>query len=115
MKPKLDWEAVLIAIVGIMVFFILMIGAEKAVGAPRALPATPEEVACVNFIAAYAAYQAVPAGDPKEKVALTAISIMGMKELAVEGATAMDNGIRAGDVLPAMYKECLARKGQGAI
>jgi len=32
MKPKLDWEAVLIAVVGIIVFFILLIGAEQAVG-----------------------------------------------------------------------------------
>ena len=39
MKPKLDWEAVLIAIVGIMVFFILMIGAEKAVGPAVKSPA----------------------------------------------------------------------------
>jgi hypothetical protein len=33
MKPSLDWEAMLIAALGLVVFFILMIGAEKAVGA----------------------------------------------------------------------------------
>jgi len=32
MKSKTDWEAALIALVGIVVFFILLVGAERAVG-----------------------------------------------------------------------------------
>ena len=106
---KFDWEAVLIAMIGITVFAILAI--TPAWADQRYIEPTKQETICVTYVIISSVYIHADPGSAQEQAALEAVSNLGMATALLQGISAMNAGVSKPTAFAHMYKHCLAVKG----
>lgn len=106
---KFDWEAVLIAMIGITVFAILAI--TPAWADQRYVEPNKQETICINYIVFSSTYLYAPSGSELEQQALRAVEGLGLAAGLLQGLSAIGAGSPKPQVFAHMYKQCLAVKG----
>ena len=109
-----DAEGLAALCLGLLVFGLLL-AAPPLTAAQRLVTPTAYEHVCVNFVSTFTVWVMAPTGSVQNNVARTAISKAGLSDLALEAYAAIAKGGNAGNVLPYMYKQCLALKGQEVV
>ena len=106
---KFDWEAALIALIGITVFAILAI--TPAWADQRYIDPTEQETVCVSYVIFSSMYIHAEPGSQREKVALEAVTDIGMATALLQGLSAINAGVSKPTAFAHMYKHCLSVKG----
>ena len=108
---RIDWEAISIAVAGILVFGILTLGATGALASPRYVMPTQAEVKCVRFVSLFTV-AANKRTDPLVRAKFfEVIKDQGMDRVALNVITAWNAGANLQYVLAIGYKQCLAESG----
>lgn len=110
---KFDWEAALIALVGITVFAILAV--TPAWADQRYIEPTEQETTCVTYVLVSYVYIHADPGSAQGKAALELVSDLGMATALLQGMTAIDAGVSKVTAFAHMYKHCLAVKGDEVL
>ena len=112
---RIDWEAVSIAVAGVLVFGILTLGATGALADNRYVTPTQAEVKCVRFVSLFTVAANNRGGPEVQGRMFEAIKKQGMDKVALNVVAAWQAGAELPYVLAVGYKQCLAQSGDTVL